>query len=111
MTSVATLGVTINDYIKILTKFFAFGISGNDLTVTRGELGTTAAAQTDSQTVTKLTVTASKTTINETTSSGVTAPLIKNLEEYESGVESGSNSWKSVHVTLVSTVTPPCCDD
>ena len=95
VTSVATLGVTINDYIKISDEILRVsGISGNDLTVSRGELGTTAAAQTDSQTVTKLTVTASKTTINETTSSGVVAPLIKNLEEYESSVESGSNSWK-----------------
>ena len=39
-------------------------------------------------------MTAAKTTINESTSTGVTAPIIKNLEEYESTVEGAANSWK-----------------
>ena len=95
VTSVATLGVTINDYVKISDEILRVtAIAGNDLTVTRGQLETTAAAQTDGQTVTKLAVTASKTSINETTSTGVAAPIIKSIEEYEANVESGSNSWK-----------------
>ena len=95
VTSVATLGVTLNDYIKISDEVLRVtAIAGNDLTVERGVLGTTAAAQTDGQTVDKMVVTVSKTNINETTATGVTAPIIKSLEEYEASVESASNSWK-----------------
>ena len=95
VTSVAALGVSTNDYIKIADEILRIGgISGNDLTVSRGALETTAATQTDGQTVTKLTVTAAKTSINETTSTGVTVPIIRNIEEYEANVESGSNAWK-----------------
>ena len=95
VTSVASLGVSTNDYIKIADEILRIsGISGNDLTVARGALETTAASQTDGQTVTRLAVTAAKTTINETTSTGVTVPIIRNLEEYEANVESGSNAWK-----------------
>ena len=95
VTSAAALGISTNDYLKIADEILRVsGISGNDLTVSRGELNTTAAAQTDGQTVTKLTVTAAKTTINEETSTGVTVPIIRNIEEYEANVESGSNAWK-----------------
>ena len=95
VTSVATLGVTLNDYIKISDEILRVtSIAGNDLTVERGVLGTTAAAQTDGQTVDKMVVTVSKTNINETTATGVSAPIIKSLEEYEASVESASNSWK-----------------
>ncbi len=95
VTSAASLGISTNDYLKIADEILRVSaISGNDLTVSRGELNTTAAAQTDGQTVTKLTVTAAKTTINEETSTGVTVPIIRNIEEYEANVESGSNAWK-----------------
>ena len=95
VTSVVALAVSTNDYIKIADEILRItGIAGNDLTVSRGELETTAAAQTDGQSVKKLVVTAAKTTINESTSTGVTAPIIKNLEEYESTVETAANSWK-----------------
>ena len=40
------------------------------------------------------TVTANKTEINEQTATGVAAPLIKNLDTYESNVETASNNWK-----------------
>ena len=95
VTSAASLGVSTNDYLKIADEILRVtGISGNDLTVTRGQLETTAAAQTDGQTVTKLTVTAAKTQINESTSTGVAVPIIRNIEEYESNVETASNAWK-----------------
>jgi len=95
VTSVASLAVSINDHILISDEILKVtGISGNDLTVERGQLETTAAAQTDGQTVKRLVVTAGKTTINEQTSTGVSAPLIRNLEEYEGNVEGASNNWK-----------------
>ena len=90
-----TLGVQLNDYIKIEDEIVRVSaIVGNDLTVTRGELSTTASSHTDGVAVSRLTVTVSKTTINEETSTGVTAPLIKNLEQYETSVETASNAWK-----------------
>ena len=70
------------------------GVSGNNLNVTRGLLGTTASAHTDGSTVTLQTVTAQKTEINETTATGVSAPLIKNDDEYETNVENAANNWK-----------------
>ena len=95
VTSVASLAVALNDHILISDEILKVtAISGNDLTVERGKLETTAAAQTDGQTIKRLVVTAGKTTINEQTSTGVSAPLVRNLEEYEGNVEGASNSWK-----------------
>ena len=95
VTSVASLGVSTNDYIRVDDEILRVSaIVGNDLTVTRAQLGTSAAAHTDGSTVTKQTVTASKTTINESTSTGVTAPIIKNLDTYENTVETASNNYK-----------------
>ena len=95
VTDAGTLGVGTNDYIKIADEILRVSnVVGNVLTVSRGELSTTGSAQTDSQTVTKLVVTAGKTTINEATSTGVTVPIIRNVEQYEASVESASNNWK-----------------
>ena len=95
VSSAATLAVQINDYLKIEDEIVrCTGIAGNDLTVERGSLSTTAASHTDGVAITRLTVTASKTNINESTSTGVTAPLIRTVSQYETSVESASNSWK-----------------
>ena len=95
VTSAASLGVQNNSYIFVDSEILQVtSISTNDLTVTRGVLGTTAAAHTDGTAVKLLTVTTNKTTINEQTSSGLTPPLIKNLTQYESTVETGANQWK-----------------
>tara|TARA_B100000614_G_scaffold145991_1_gene129753 strand:+ start:4093 stop:6882 length:2790 start_codon:yes stop_codon:yes gene_type:complete len=89
------LNVQLNDYLKIEDEIVRVSaIVGNDLTVTRGELSTTASSHTDGVAVSRLTVTVSKTFINETTVTGVTAPLIKNLEQYESTIETAANAWK-----------------
>ena len=93
--SAATLAVQVNDYLLVEDEIVrCTGISGNDLTVERGALSTTGAAHTDGVAIKRLTVTASKTSINESTSTGVTAPLIRNVEQYESSVEGAANSWK-----------------
>ena len=93
--SVATLGAGTNSYIRIDDEILQVsGVAGNDLTVTRGALATTAAAHTDGSAVTLLTVSTNKTTINEQTSTGITAPLIKNLDAYESTIKDASNNWK-----------------
>ena len=93
--SVATLGAGTNSYIRIDDEILQVSaVVGNDLTVTRAALSTTAAAHTDGSTITLLTVSANKTTINEQTSTGVTSPLIKNLDAYESTVKDASNNWK-----------------
>ena len=95
VTSQATLGATVNGYIRIDDEILQVtAISTNDLTVTRAALGTAAAAHTDGVDVTKLTVTTNKTTVNETTVTGVAAPIIKNLDEYEAVTESAANNWK-----------------
>jgi len=89
------LNVQLNDYLKIEDEIIRVSaIVGNDLTVTRGELSTTASSHTDGVAVSRLTVTVSKTFINETTVTGVTAPLIKNIEQYESTIETAANAWK-----------------
>lgn len=92
------LQATINGYLRIGDELLQVtGIGGTDnkdLTVTRGVLGTTATAHSNGDTVTKYNVTANKTTINETTTTGVAAPLIKNLDEYEATVEDAANNWK-----------------
>ena len=93
--SVATLGAGTNSYIRIDDEILQVSaVVGNDLTVTRAALSTTAAAHTDGSTITLLTVSSNKTTINEQTSTGVTSPLIKNLDAYESTVKDASNNWK-----------------
>ena len=93
--SANALAAGVNDYIRIDDEILRVtGIAGDDLTVTRAQLGTTAAAHTNLSTVTIQTVTSQKTEINERTSTGVTAPLIKNLDTYETTVESASNNWK-----------------
>ena len=95
ITSAAALGGGTNSYIRIDDEILQIsGVVGNDLTVVRAQLGTTAAAHTDGSTVTLQTVTTQKTTINEQTSTGVASPLIKNLDAYESTVETAVNNWK-----------------
>ena len=95
VTSAATLGVQNNSYILIDSEILQVtAISTNDLTVSRGALGTTAAAHTDGSAVTLQTVTSNKTTINEETSTGVTPPIIKNIDTYEAVTEEAANNWK-----------------
>jgi len=93
--SATTLAVQINDYLKIESEIIRVSaIAGDVLTVTRGELNTTASSHSDGVAINRLTVTSGKTEINEQTSTGVTAPLIRNIEQYESTVEGASNNWK-----------------
>ena len=103
VTSAATLGVTTNAYVRIDDEIMqvtaialgAGAVNSSDrLTVTRAVLGTTAAAHTDAVAITLQVVTANKTTINEETATGITAPLIKNLDSYEATTESAANNWK-----------------
>jgi hypothetical protein len=95
VTSVATLGGGTNSYLRIDDEFLQVtAVSGNNLTVTRGVLGSTAASHTDGSAVSLLSVTADKTEINETTATGITAPLIKNDDLYEANVETAANNWK-----------------
>jgi hypothetical protein len=95
VTSATTLGGGTNSYIRVDDEIMQItGVSGNNLNVTRGLLGTTAAAHTDGSNVTLQLVTAAKTEINETTATGVAAPLIKNSDDYENNVESAANNWK-----------------
>ena len=95
VTSVATLGATTNSYIEIDDEIMQVtGVSGNDLTVSRAQLGTSAASHTDGVAVDLRTVTAAKTIIDEETSTGVTPPLIKNEDEYEATTETAANNWK-----------------
>lgn len=94
VTSQTALAGGTNSYVRIDDEILRItAVAGNDLTVERGVLGTTAAAHTDSSTVTLQTVTNQKTQINETTATGVTAPLIKSLSEYEASVEGAANNW------------------
>ena len=101
--SATTLGVTTNAYVRIDDEIMqvtaialgAGAVNSSDrLTVTRAVLGTTAAAHTDGVAITLQVVTASKTTVNEETSTGITAPLIKNLDSYEATTETAANNWK-----------------
>ena len=93
--SAAALGAGTNSYIRIDDEILQVSsIAGNDLTVVRGVLGTTAASHANSTAVNLQTVTSNKTEINEQTATGVAAPLIKNLDTYESNVETASNNWK-----------------
>ena len=95
VTSAAALGVGTNSYIRVDDEILQVSsVAGNDLTVVRAQLNTTAAAHTDGSTVSLQTVTTNKTEINETTATGVTAPLIKNLATYEANVETAANNWK-----------------
>ena len=95
VTSAAALGAGTNSYIRIDDEILQVSsIAGNDLTVVRGQLGTTAASHADGSSVSLQTVTTNKTEINEQTATGVSAPLIKNLDTYEANVETASNNWK-----------------
>ncbi len=95
VTSATALAAGTNAYIRIDDEYLRVtGIAGNNLTVTRAQLGSTAASHTDGSTVTLTTVTVDKTSINERTSTGITAPLIKNADIYEATIESAANDWK-----------------
>ena len=95
VTSAAALGAGTNSYIRIDDEILQVSsIAGNDLTVVRAQLGTTGASHADGSTVSLQTVTTNKTEINEETATGVSAPLIKNLDTYEANVETASNNWK-----------------
>ena len=95
VTSATALAGSTNSYIKIDDEFLRIsGVAGDDLTVERGVLGSTAAAHTDGSTVTLQTVTAAKTEINEQTSTGITPPIIKSMTDYEANVEDAANNWK-----------------
>ena len=95
VTSATALAGSTNSYIKIDDEFLRLsGVAGDDLTVERGVLGSTAAAHTDGSTVTLQTVTAAKTEINEQTSTGITPPIIKSMTDYEANVEDAANNWK-----------------
>ena len=95
VTSAPALAGSTNSYIKIDDEFLRIsGVAGDDLTVERGVLGSTAAAHTDGSTVTLQTVTAAKTEINEQTSTGITPPIIKSMTDYEANVEDAANNWK-----------------
>jgi len=93
--SAATLNAGTNSYIRIDNEILQVtAVAGNDLTVTRGVLGTTKSAHTDGSAVDLLTVSSAKTTLNEQTATGITPPLIKNLDEYENNVKDAANNWK-----------------
>ena len=95
VTSATALAGSTNSYIKIDDEFLRIsGVAGDNLTVERGVLGSTAAAHTDGSTVTLQTVTAAKTEINEQTSTGITPPIIKSMTDYEANVEDAANNWK-----------------
>ena len=95
VTSATALAGSTNSYIRIDDEFLRIsGVAGDDLTVERGVLGSTAAAHTDGSTVTLQTVTAAKTEINEQTSTGITPPIIKSMTDYEANVEDAANNWK-----------------
>ena len=90
----ASLSIAINGYIIIENEILQVtAISGDNLTVARGQLGTAATTHADATAVVKVLVTVDATNINETTTTGVTPPLIKNLNFYETTVESASNPW------------------
>jgi len=95
VTSATALAGGTNSYIRIDDEFLQItGVSGNNLSVTRGVLGSTASAHTDASSVTLQTVTTNKTEVAESTATGVAAPLIKNQAEYETSVENAANNWK-----------------
>lgn len=90
----ASLSIAVNGYIIIENEILQVtAISGDNLTVLRGQLGTSAASHADATAVTKVIVSVDTTNLNETTTTGVTPPLIKNLSFYETTVESASNPW------------------
>lgn len=94
VTNATNLNIAVNGYIIIESEVLQVtAITANNLTVTRGQLGTTAAAHADATAVTKLTVSIDVTNINEVTVTGITPPLIKNLNFYETTVEGASNPW------------------
>jgi len=94
VTNATNLNIAVNGYIIIGNEILQVtAIAGNNLTVTRGQLGTTAASAADGATVTKLTVSIDVTNVNETTVTGITPPIIKNLNFYETTVEGAANPW------------------
>ena len=95
VTSATALAGGTNSYVRIDDEYLQItGVSGNNLNVTRGVLGSTAQAHTDGSTVSLVNVTTQKTEIAESTATGVVAPLIKNAQEYETSVETAANNWK-----------------
>ena len=95
VTSATALAGGTNNYIRVDDEYLRItGVAGNNLIVERGVLGTSAQAHTDGSTVSLVTVAANKTDINESTPTGVVAPLIKNQTEYETSVEYAANNWK-----------------
>jgi Phage tail sheath protein subtilisin-like domain/Phage tail sheath C-terminal domain len=90
----ASLSIAVNGYILIENEILQVtAISGDNLTVLRGQLGTSASSHANATAVTKVIVSVDATNLNETTTTGVTPPLIKNLSFYETTVESASNPW------------------
>ena len=90
----ASLSIAVNGYIIIENEILQVtAISGDNLTVLRGQLGTTATTHANATAVTKVIVSVDATNLNETTTTGVTPPLIKNLSFYETTVETASNPW------------------
>ena len=95
VTSATALAGGTNSYIRVDDEFMQItGVSGNNLNVARAQLGTSNQAHTDGSTVSLVNVTTQKAEIAEVTATGVVAPLIKNVEEYETVVEFAANNWK-----------------
>jgi len=95
VTSNAALTAVTNSYIQVGDEIMQVsGIAGNDLTVTRAQLGSTATAHTDATAVNLLNVNVNQTRINEQTSTGVTPPKINNIDTYEATTEYAANNWK-----------------
>jgi len=94
VTTAPNLNIAVNGYIIIGNEILQVtAITANNLTVSRAQFGTTAAAHADGADVTKLVVTIDATNLNETNVTGITPPLIKNLNFYETTVESAANPW------------------
>jgi len=99
-------GFNVGSYVRITNNVdstteivLITDAEGSDIVVTRGQLGTTAAAQpTSTITATVLTfaATATTTTLSEVyprvTTTGIAAPTIKSLQNYESGLS--GYTWK-----------------
>lgn len=95
VTANSALTAVTNSYIQVGDEIMQVtGISGDALTVSRAQLGSTATAHTDSTAVNLLTVNVNQTKINEQTSTGVTPPKINNIDTYEANTEYAANNWK-----------------
>ena len=94
-TAASNLNISVNGYLRIEEEFVQVtAIAGEDLTITRGVLGSTAAAHTAGVDIVRVTATTNKTEINEETATGIVAPLIKNGDTYEATTETAANNWK-----------------